>query len=156
MDYGFQTGLPQGGKSRVMLNLGRNTSALIWMVLFVTVTTPPLSSGSACGSLCQTWALCLSLGFSALLAPLALLALHIPPCVSFPAKNQCVRPRPTVLLTCGTALLLQALFHSKNTSNQMLDSCWKEPKTHMIWHSAARSSGAAQIHNNQIIHEGEN
>lgn len=51
----------------------KNALALIWMLLFVRVPTPPLSARPACAS--QEPFVCFGLGFSALLAPLAVVAL---------------------------------------------------------------------------------
>lgn len=80
------------------------------MVLLVTVPTPPLSARCACAQ--HEPFVCFTLGFSALLAPLALLALQVHSCVNFPAKisQSASRPPPGQQTpVCVIALLLQAL-----------------------------------------------
>lgn len=84
------------GKKWIMLNLERNTLALILMVLFVTVTTPPLSAWPACGSLCQTWALCLfRFGLFCSVSSFSSVSTARSPVCQLPCKNKSVRPRPT-------------------------------------------------------------
>lgn len=110
------------------------------MVLLVTVPTPPLSARCACAQ--HEPFVCFTLGFSALLAPLALLALQVHSCVNFPAKKSQSASRPPPgqqTPVCVIALLLQALVSeprrvkNKNTHTniQISSSCWKEDKTQM-------------------------